>query len=298
MYRKAGLFLYLFMIWFPQQAMSQEEVMPPFSSDMLPCEGRCAVVTRNPRRISGPSIPMPQQGPLSGQRYVNTTNGDGYLELYFTILPDGRVADDITVLRLLGTPDFAEAAKRAVRNWVYEPATLDGEAVAVSHRVRVIFYATGADGARPSFTATYNAAATLIQEGKLEEARDTLRQTFKLPSINFYERGMTAYLLATIAMERKDFLEARREAMFARMIAAPLTLAASRTLMRYEILASLQLGDLVAATGSLDTYKNLRFFDADDPIIKTVEDMRKSAGRHARLCHHGTDSRHRRCRGV
>lgn len=62
----------------------------------------------------------------------------GWVELEFTIGADGRVSD-VQVVRSEPNKLFDRAAMRAVSQWVYEPATRDGEPVASRGRRRVEF---------------------------------------------------------------------------------------------------------------------------------------------------------------
>ena len=63
---------------------------------------------------------------------------EGHVLVELRILKDGSVADPV-VLECAGSPQFADAALKAVVNWRYRPATLGGAAVESVHRVRFTF---------------------------------------------------------------------------------------------------------------------------------------------------------------
>jgi len=55
--------------------------------------------------------------------------------------PDGRLVDLLVVS--YSRPEFAEAAKSAVKQWTFEPARLDGEPVGTTVEIRFSFEAHG-----------------------------------------------------------------------------------------------------------------------------------------------------------
>jgi TonB family protein len=67
---------------------------------------------------------------------ARTQRVQGRVTLTATIAVDGSVRD-VTVVS--GAPVLAEAARNAVRQWKYHPATLNGSAVAVQKEIIVIF---------------------------------------------------------------------------------------------------------------------------------------------------------------
>ncbi len=82
-----------------------------------------------PKKIGGPPPFYPQE--------VRKEGLSGVVVLDCTVGPDGKVYD----LEVLRTPDqrLSEAALEAVRQWVFEPSTLDGEPVGVMYILTVKF---------------------------------------------------------------------------------------------------------------------------------------------------------------
>lgn len=111
-------------------AQAQEAPRDDLTS-MLPCEGRCAVTTR-PQNISHPFPDFPD-------RYLRGNTAEALIEISFTVLPDGSVAEEMDVERVLGPAGFVESAKAALRKWKYKPATLEGQPVASKGTLRTTF---------------------------------------------------------------------------------------------------------------------------------------------------------------
>jgi len=251
-------------------AAAQDDAAPSDNVVMLPCDGKCPTVTRNVRSLKGSSPSWPSSMMRGGI-------SEAIVELHYTIGADGKVGDDVTVLQLVGPPEFADAAKRAVRNYVYQPALVDGAPVAIAHTLRVIFQYPGIEqGARSTIVAAYDKAVSLLKEGKLDEGEAVLNQALQQPHLVFYERGMIANLLAVIALQRKDFIRARGLTDLA-LIFPPddLPLAVRRSLMRANIVAALNLGDIAGAGKMIGRLNRLPSADPADPLISEFADLRR-----------------------
>jgi hypothetical protein len=266
-------------------AYAQEEAAPADDVVMLPCDGQCVTITRNPRKISGADIVQPDQGPFglqgpSGTRITQSGGiAEGFVELQYTIKADGSVANDVDILRLVGPQFFADVAKRTVRDWRYEPAMANGQPVSVTHQLRVFYGTSGVTGARRSVVTGYNGAVELIKDRKMEEADGKLTEMWRLPDLNFYERGMLLYLRAMIAMQRGDCLSARRESDLALAFGdANLSRTTHESLFRIKIDASLCFGDVVAATKTLAVFRKVFGIDTTDPVVTRVESLKKKLG--------------------
>lgn len=195
-------------------ARAQEEVLPPDDVVMLPCDGQCIAATR-PRKVSGALIAPPYtgaaslQGP-SGTRITRDNFAEGFVELQFTVRADGSVSENVDVLRLVASQSYADLAKRAVRDWRFEPATANGKPVSFTQKLRAFYELGLPQAARGSIIAGYNESVELIKVGKMQDADGKLAEMYRLPDLNFYERGMLTYLRASIAMQRRDCVEADR----------------------------------------------------------------------------------------
>jgi Gram-negative bacterial TonB protein C-terminal len=255
--------------------LSRAQDSPDSDVVMLPCDGKCATVTRDLKKISGAPLRAPSQGP-SGDRVVINHYAEGLVELQYTIQADGHVADDIAVVRLLGPPEFAEATKRTVRTFIYEPAMVDGQPVAISHRLVASFGTPGENGARGFIVKGYDAAAELLKNGKLDEAHAQLTEMLNLPSLNFYERASVMYLLVLIAIQRQQYAEASSLSGLALSFGSVnFSDAGYRGMRRSNIVSLLGLGDLVGAAKSLDVYKKWVHFDPNDPLVNQVAETQK-----------------------
>lgn len=251
----------------PQSSIAQDA-----RSDvvMLPCDGKCATVTRSLKKISGdtavfmaPCVP-------------NIHCPEGYVRLLFTIRADGHVDDDIAVVQTMAAPQYIAAAKRAVRTYVYEPPMVDGQPVAVLGGATFRFEIDGETGARPVVDRGYAEASDLLKTGKLDEAHARLTEMLKDPALNFYERGLIMYPLVLIAMQRQQYAEAQSYSILARDCGSKhFSEAVYRRLFQFEITAALAIGDIVGAVHALAEYKTWEHFDPNDPVINKIADAQK-----------------------
>lgn len=252
-----------------QDVTATQQDEPPSDDDvMLPCNGKCPAITE-PVNIH---YVMPNFASGFSQGYFV----EGVVELEYTIGVDGHVGSDVTVLRLLGPREFADSAKRAVRDWIYKPALMNGKPVAISHKLLSMFRVPGIPrGARGSIVNAYDDAAKLIKDGKLDEADAKLREALQQDRLNFYERGMIANLQTAIAIQRRDFVAASHlSAMPMIFPSDSLPPAVWRNLCRYNIVAALNLGDIVGADKALAKLRKVPGFDPADPLVKASADLR------------------------
>jgi hypothetical protein len=246
-----------------------QEVREDLTS-MLPCEGSCAVTTRQ-EYISGEVPTFPTRYSVGGYP------AEAVVEITFTVLPDGTIGEDMEVTRALGPPGFVDAAKSALRAWKYKPATLDGKPVANSGAFRTIFKL--GDGSfrdvRNRVATVYDEGRKLVEEGKLAEAKAKLSEPLAL-SLNFYERGLLLHLLALIAVQEQNFADAQQHASTAMIFPQEsMTPAMWTALRRINILSLLNLGDIVGAVNALDRWKKVKDFDPSDSVVLEIEAARK-----------------------
>jgi protein TonB len=84
-----------------------------------------------PRQVSGNKKPI---YPVFAKRYGT----EGEVQLKVSISPSGRV-DTVTIEKSSGSDLLDKAAVTAVRTWRYHPAVRDGQPVATTDIVPVIF---------------------------------------------------------------------------------------------------------------------------------------------------------------
>jgi TonB family protein len=255
------------------------EMSPPADDVvMLPCDGQC-VTTTPPKKISGIVIRPPHWGPsslqgASGTRITLDIPPEGVVELQFTIKADGSVSD-VDVLCLFGPQSFADGARRAVRDWRFEPAMASGKPIAVTQRLRVYYGSGETQSARTAIVTGYNDAVEMIKAGKADEADDKLVAMSRLPNLNFYEAGMLTYARATLAMQRRDCVEAQQLSRRAFMFADSLLRPRQESLYRVNIAASLCFGDVVGAAKTLGYLKKEIGISETDPLAAQVESLKE-----------------------
>ena len=82
--------------------------------------------------------PCSAQGPPVNPPAARRSRREGWVEVEFTVQPDGHV-DAVKVLQSKPGSVFDLAATTAVQRWVFAPATRNGRPVAVSLRQRLDF---------------------------------------------------------------------------------------------------------------------------------------------------------------
>lgn len=181
------------------------------------------------------------------------------------------------MISVVGPPEFVEMTKRAVRTFVYEPAMVDGQPIAISHRLRAYFGNETETSARASIIEGYENAAELLKAGKLDEAHAKLTEMFNLPTLNYFERGIIMYPLVLIALQRHQYSEASRLSGLALSFGpGNFSETVYRGMFRSHILASLAMNDIAGAAKYLDRFKKWRRFDSADPLINQVADAQKN----------------------
>lgn len=100
---------------------------------------------------------------------------EGWVVLKFVVKADGTT-DDIEVFDSSIEGYFDEAAIKATRNRVYQPATINGEPVMRGNVfLRSIFQITSSDGGvSKSFLRYYRKASKALDEGQLDEAKSLI----------------------------------------------------------------------------------------------------------------------------
>ena len=182
-------------------AARAEEDIPSYQA--LNCEKDCPRAV--PARVIDAPIPT---YPMHYVGYIGPP-AEAMVDVDFTIATDGTIKD-ATVESLIGPQDFAERTLNAVNARRYQPATEGGQPVEESHRIRVLFSIRGTQpGGRMGIVAAYQNALTLADAGKVPEAIATLREIVSRPNLNFYERTVAAYELATLYYKTGDDLDAR-----------------------------------------------------------------------------------------
>lgn len=120
---------------------------------------------------------------------------EGWVQLSYIIEKDGTVSNPI-IQDSSGAKSFEKSAIRAVKEWEFSPATLDGESIQQC-RNKVMFQFTmhnTAKGGTRRFRSKYNEINDLIDEGNLTAARTKLDELKSKPQWNLYEDTFFWYL--------------------------------------------------------------------------------------------------------
>jgi hypothetical protein len=167
-----------------------------------------------------------------------------------------------------------------VKNWIYKPATLDGQSVATCHTLIATFRMKGwgPPGGRPEIVEAYRKAVASAKDGKWDEAQAILSEALSRPKLNLYERGMLANVSSLIAMQKADYLEAHRLSVEALAFSSEdIPKSVRQNLLRIRVRSASLLGDIVDALDATDKLKSMEKLDPSDPTIKIVETIQSKA---------------------
>jgi TonB family protein len=186
----------------------------PLVDGFMSCQGRCADFV--------PAKPVSQEMPRISNTSISESrrSSDGFVKVLYTVGPDGRVRDDVLVVNLIGSRDFADKVVEKVRTWRFKPATSNGKPVAQSQTQQLLMnVASGPFPILPRIEVirAQKDIPVLIAQGKTEEARAELEDVLRNVPLSFSERTAIASPLADMAFDRGDYMEARRLAVIANL---------------------------------------------------------------------------------
>lgn len=143
-------------------------------------------------------------GPIPIERVVPTyprkgleNHHEAVVMMEFVVDESGR-AKDFQVAHNSGDVLFEHAAKRAVEQWQFEPATLDGEPIQSFPVVQsLIFEVTNAkNGVDATFSRRYDKATEFLETVQLDKAEKLIEQFFTSGRLTLRELGFAKFLEA------------------------------------------------------------------------------------------------------
>jgi TonB family protein len=146
---------------------------------------------------------------------------EGWVEVSYVIKPDGTVGETI-IENSSGRKAFERATIRSIKNWRYEPATMNGEPIEQCHtRVRIMFTLEEGPhwnrGAKKSVKNHYKRAQQLLKNGKLDETQTKIDEIATRFTTNHYERSRLS-ILRSMLQEKQGDMKAKLESL---QVAAP-----------------------------------------------------------------------------
>lgn len=142
------------------------------------------------RRADGSTFKFATQRVVKAARYPRRMveiGGEGWVLVRFIVQRDGTVRDPVVVdsSRL----EFERPALDAVSQFIYEPATLDGEPVEQAMTMyRIVFtLEPPQSGARSEFVRAFKLVDRQIRRGELDKAADRLAIMESVGRLNLYE---------------------------------------------------------------------------------------------------------------
>ena len=125
---------------------------------------------------------------------------EGWVDVSYVVQPDGTVTDPI-VDDSSGIREFENAAIKAVKQWKFEPATVNGKPVEQCHtRTRLTFaFDDHQLVATRNFIRRLKRAQKQIEEGDLEAANSSIDETMERGEWTLYEYARLWFLKAQVA---------------------------------------------------------------------------------------------------
>jgi TonB family protein len=131
---------------------------------------------------------------------------EGWVRLGYVVDETGQVREPI-VIDSNGNRNLEHAALAAVRNFVYQPATVNGEPVPWVTEFRMEFEIEDPPmSARPTFVRQYRSILRMIESGRLDQAAERLARLDGRTTQNLYEDAFRWLLHARYRSEIGDGL--------------------------------------------------------------------------------------------
>ena len=171
---------------------------------LLQCEASCGKWT-DPKLIEHPSS-FPTREEIQPPQF----SAEALVTIRFTVTADGHVKDPV-VERLIGPKNFAEHTLNSIKDWNFQPATLNGVAVARPNwEINLMYMFNPPElGARDRVYTALKKARTLMEDQKFADSEAVLLPLLELDRLNFYERAMTSYFLALNESQLNKYATAR-----------------------------------------------------------------------------------------
>lgn len=165
-----------------------------FSAAVLAQEQQLPAPAEVPSGLLIPAEPL-KRGPPSYPSRALSQMREGWAMASFIITEEGEVIEPM--IEESSHPDFDAPTLRAVSEWRYKPATLDGTPVEQSMVQTILRYhiegIANANGASREFIAKYREIASLIA-AKNAAAVAPLLEALEQGELNFYEDAWLAWL--------------------------------------------------------------------------------------------------------
>ena len=228
-----------------------------------------------PPAITYSTLPKPiWQTPPIYPRLAQRRGREGWALLGFTIEIDGSVSG-VTVLDSYGDDKFGSSSVKAMQQWTYKPATLNGEKIRLCNREQLVtFRIKDQKGARRTFIRKYKKAMEHIRNRQLDEAQFMTKELSQIDDLNLYELPYVNVALGMLAEMKGDTVSALRS--YSRAVRADgayLEKDAYRAVLRHyfaSLVSSKRFSNALNAYNTIDESEKLK---SDDPIAKAAKEI-------------------------
>ena len=149
----------------------------------------------NPVSLDEPPRPANRFGP----------GPEGWIKLRFSINTDGSTSS-IEVLDLMPSTFSIRDTIKTVESWTFDPAVIDGNAVDWHNNIVVINFDLPEipNFSGPQFTTPYNEVQELINDGRLDRAKNQALANIRKGTYSLHDVGLGNMQLTTVEMQRQD----------------------------------------------------------------------------------------------
>lgn len=225
------------------------------------------------------AAPVPIEQPLPEAPSTRFgTPMDGWVVVRYSILADGST-DDIVVVDKMPPQLNHRDSVSAVEEWVFEPATADGEPIDWHNNEFVIAFRSETVPAEPTplFVQAYQEAQALADEGDLEGALRRNERMLTTSTTRLIEIGLAQVQAAGFHLRLGDSHAAY--AAIARATDPRIPTVQGNDLyvaLQYRNALELQLGDLIAAAETWERRNAIEPVPADDLVAVNIEAVRQA----------------------
>lgn len=255
----------LSLLWLGQSGAAE---MPGGENDFLACPSACAKVTTAAQKLAPPKV------------HVSFSEApDGYVRMRVVFGTDGKVRA-VNVLRQVGSDDMVEQIRGAVARWQVNAAGADGKPVEMVNILQQRYRNGSRVPIRHDFRDAGKQAGDLLAAGKRDEAEKILQDVARLPEQTYDERLFVAGLLASIEIDKGEYLAASDlldepcNGLFDPQLNKVVPAQLARRLVSLRIQAALGLGDVAEAMAVLKKAQARGDLDTDGRLAAAVANVR------------------------
>jgi len=222
----------------------------------------------NPVTLVNPKPPATRFGP----------GPEGWVRFRFSITGEGRT-DNIEMLDFMPPNLPTEDSVRAVENWVFTPASVNGNTIDWHNNIVVINFDLPQvpNFSGPRFTTPYGEVQELMNEGRLNRAARGANNNLRESIYSLHDLGLANVQLALIEIQRENFHLAHQAISHATLPeVSQLSESELDVALQYKFSIELRLGLYQEALNTFDMRSFLVEINEADSMLQQAEQIREA----------------------